>query len=112
MKKTLPPAFTSQFPQGIEIAYAAIPTIGTLQEPLRSQVRQAFAMSMTTVWKTMIGISGLGFLTVFLMREIPMNQNKDDTYGLVDDKHRATVLPLSTISSSESQALHQETDHL
>lgn len=66
----------------MEIAYAVIPMIHNLEEPLRSQVRQAFSLSMSIVWKTMVGISGLGVLTLLLMREVPMNISTDETYGL------------------------------
>lgn len=39
---------------------------------------------------TMIGISGLGFLTVFLLREIPLTRSPDQIYGLVEGKHVAS----------------------
>lgn len=82
LKKRLPPAFVAQFPAGIEIAYAAIPVIRTLDEPLRTEVRIAFAESMAVVWKAMIGFSAAGFLTLFLLREVPMQKHTDETYGL------------------------------
>ncbi|GBE86270.1 Efflux pump FUS6 [Sparassis crispa] len=82
LKRNIPAAFASQFPQGSEIAYSAIPIIPTLPEPLRTEVRVAFASSMATVWKTMIGICGLGFLSVLLLKEIPMLKYTDGTYGL------------------------------
>ena len=47
-------------------------------------MRQAFSKSMSIVWETMIGISGLGLLTLLLLREIPLNQTTDENYGLVD----------------------------
>ena len=56
--------------------------IGTLQEPLRGQVRAAFAESLRVVWQTMIGVSGVGLLSVALMREVPMQKVVDETYGL------------------------------
>lgn len=87
LKKKLPAEFLAQFPQGTEIAYAAIPTIGSLPEPLRSQVRAAFADSMAVIWKTMIGISGLGIITLFFLKELPMNLFTDDSFGL-DEKQR------------------------
>ncbi|OBZ72796.1 putative transporter C3H1.06c [Grifola frondosa] len=89
LKKRLPIDFVAQFPQGLEIAYAAIPQIPSLPEPLRSEVQAAFATSMSAVWKTMIGISGLGFFSVFLLKEIPMNRETDERFGLHDTKRRA-----------------------
>ena len=75
----------AQFPQGIEIAYAAIPIIPTLSEPTRTHVREAFANSLSVVWKVMIGFSAAGFLTLFLLKEVPMQKYTDETYGLRDD---------------------------
>ncbi|KAL7284393.1 hypothetical protein ACG7TL_001683 [Trametes sanguinea] len=82
LKSRLPSDFTSQFPQGLEIAYAAIPSIAGLPEPLRSQVRQAFSQSMATIWEVMIGIAGIGLLSVPLMREVQMQEETDEKYGL------------------------------
>jgi hypothetical protein len=38
LEKKLPVDFVAQFPPGFEIAYAAIPAIKQLEEPLRKQV--------------------------------------------------------------------------
>ncbi|KAH9902443.1 iron permease [Cubamyces lactineus] len=82
LKKRLPEAFLSQFPQGIEIAYAAIPAIRHLEDPLRAEVRDAFAASLSLVWKAMIGFSAAAFVTTLALREVPMQRQTDDTYGL------------------------------
>lgn len=66
----------------MEIAYAAIPLIRDLEEPLKLEVREAFAASLATVWKAMIGFSAAGFVTLFFMREVPMHKTTDETYGL------------------------------
>ncbi|KAJ3487811.1 hypothetical protein NLI96_g3281 [Meripilus lineatus] len=86
LNKTLPPEFISQFPAGLELAYAAIPQIRTLPEPLRTEVRVAFADSMSLVWKVMVGISGLGVLSLLLLKEVEMNSHMDDSYGLEREK--------------------------
>ncbi|TCD64696.1 hypothetical protein EIP91_003770 [Steccherinum ochraceum] len=102
LKKKLPDAFVSQFPQGVEIAYAAIPVIKDLPEPLRTQVRVAFADSMSLIWKSMIGITGLGLISLLFLKEIPMRENTDATYGLEErgdikkgdlEKQDTTVTP-------------------
>ncbi|KAI0648727.1 iron permease [Trametes meyenii] len=82
LKKHLPAAFAARFPAGVEIAYAAIPLVPALPEPLRAEVRAAFAASMAVVWRVMLGISAGGFLTLFLLREVPMHTYTDDRYGL------------------------------
>ncbi len=82
LRRRLPDEFVNMFPEGVEIAYAAIPVIRDLKEPLKSEVRAAFAASLATVWKAMIGFSAAGFVTVFFMREVPMHKTTDETYGL------------------------------
>ncbi|KAF7326942.1 MFS domain-containing protein [Mycena venus] len=84
LKENLPAAFVARFPPGIEIAYAAIPVIRGLEEPLRSQVQAAFSNSMTAIWRTLIGISGLGLLLSLLMKEVPMTTTTDESYRLKD----------------------------
>ncbi len=85
LKKKLPEQFVSSFPQGLEIAYAASPHIETLPEPLRTEVRVAFATSMSMIWKTMVGISGLGIISLFLLKEVEMKGHTDESFGLSND---------------------------
>ncbi|KAJ3555468.1 hypothetical protein NM688_g2562 [Phlebia brevispora] len=82
LKKKLPTAFLSQFPSGAQIAYAAIPYIAELHEPLRSEVRAAFADSLSVVWEVMAGLGGLGIISVLIMKEVPMKAMIDKKYGL------------------------------
>ncbi|KAI0763293.1 MFS multidrug transporter [Trametes elegans] len=82
LKRNLPRAFLQQFPDGVEIAYAVIPLVRGLDEPVRSEVQAAFAQSMATIWKVLAGISGAGFLAAFLLREVPMQTYTDDKFGL------------------------------
>lgn len=102
LKRTLPAAFAALFPSGVEIAYAAIPVIRTLDEPLRTEVKNAFAESMSVVWKVMAGIGGLGFLSLALIREIPMQVATDDRFGLHEgekilDEEKATAVDVSVV---------------
>ncbi|CAL1715143.1 unnamed protein product [Somion occarium] len=89
LKKNLPDAFVSQFPQGSEIAYAAIPIIRDLEEPLRTEVRTAFALSMSTIWKTMIGITGAGILTLPFLQEVELRAHTDEAFGLGEAEKEA-----------------------
>ncbi|QRV88142.1 major facilitator superfamily transporter [Ceratobasidium sp. AG-Ba] len=82
LSRRLPVEFSAQFPGGSDIAFAAIPFIGGLNEPLRSQVRAAFADALGVLWKVLIGISGMGFLSVLLMKEIEMNTETDDKWAM------------------------------
>ncbi|KAF8148433.1 iron permease [Crassisporium funariophilum] len=85
LKKTLPAEYLDTF-GGREVSLAAIPQIRNLPPALQLQVRDAFAASLSLVWKVMIGIAGLGLLTVFLLREVPMLQATDENYGLAEKK--------------------------
>ena len=84
LKSDLPEAFFAQFPEGVQLdtLYAAITTIPSLPEPLRTEIQDAFADSFSVVWKVMVGFCGAGLLSVFLLKEITMLQHTDETYGL------------------------------
>jgi hypothetical protein len=89
LQSNLPPSFLAQLPAGISVAYSAIPSIHSLEEPLKTQVRTAFAQSTRLLWQVMIGISGLGLATVTLMREESMRTDVDEKWGLEGDKNKA-----------------------
>ena len=78
----LPATFLQQFPQGVAVAYSIIPVIPTLEEPLRTQVRVAFAESLAVVWRVLIGISGLGLLASLPMKGLPLHTQVDTQWGL------------------------------
>ncbi|KAI0692615.1 hypothetical protein BC835DRAFT_1356567 [Cytidiella melzeri] len=82
LRHKLPPSFLSQLPAGIAVAYSAIPSIYTLQEPMRTEVRVAFAESTKLLWEVMVGISGIGLATVVLMKEVPMRTDVDEQWAL------------------------------
>ncbi|EIW57867.1 Mfs1.1 [Trametes versicolor FP-101664 SS1] len=88
LKNRLPPAFVAQFPEGIEIAYAAIPLIPTLEPGLRAEVQAAFAASMSKVWFATLGFAAAGAATVFLLSEVPMQKYTDDAYALEEKPGR------------------------
>ncbi|KAG9089342.1 hypothetical protein FS749_001406 [Ceratobasidium sp. UAMH 11750] len=78
----LPAQFSAQFPGGSDIAFAAIPFIGGLEEPLRSQVRAAFADALGVLWKVMVGVAGMGLLSTILMKEVDMKTETDDNWAI------------------------------
>ncbi|KAI0729744.1 iron permease [Fomitopsis betulina] len=82
LHKHLPASFTSQFPQGTEIAYATIPAISSLPEPLRTEVRVAFATSLRTVWEVLLAVSSLGLVASLLMKALPLHSAVDDKWVL------------------------------
>lgn len=51
----------------------------------------------------MIGIAGLGLLSTLLLKEIPMAQHTDDSFGLHEEKRRSddeekTVADVNVVS--------------
>lgn len=84
LRKNLPEGFTANFPDGTAIAYATIPLISQLEEPLKTQVRVAFAESLKVVWEVLGAITGLGLISSFLMRALPLHTAVDEKWGLQD----------------------------
>ncbi|KAI0083281.1 iron permease [Irpex rosettiformis] len=82
--KRLPEAFTSQFPSGAALAYASIPAISKLPEPLRTEVRTAFAESIRVIWQVLTGIAGMGFLSSLAMKGLPLHTQVDERWGIED----------------------------
>ena len=107
--KQLPKAFTSQFPQGVQIAYSIIPTIPHLDDTLKADVRAAFAHATQLVWQVMLGCAGAGLLSVLLMREEKLRTARDQQWDLRDkgilDEKEATegdVTEMSVIREVET----------
>ena len=84
IKQRLPASFTADIAGGTQIAYALIPTIVALPEPLKAQVRGAFADGVALIWRVMAGISGAGLLSCLLMREVPLRADMDETWVIED----------------------------
>lgn len=82
LKRDLPRQFTDPLPQGVAIAYAVIPTIRGLEDPLKDEVRHAFARALQAVWYVMIGVSGAGVLSCLFMREIELRTDMDEEWAI------------------------------
>ncbi|GAA6026165.1 hypothetical protein JCM11491_006596 [Sporobolomyces phaffii] len=93
LNATLPRELLAKLGGGGEIAFAAIPVIKTLPEPLRSQVREAFADSTKTIWQVMIGVAGVAFVFALTLKNIPLSRERDERWGLEEK-------PSSSSSSS------------
>ncbi|KAI0326036.1 iron permease [Cubamyces sp. BRFM 1775] len=101
----LPSSFTAGLPQGVQIAYAAIPQIPALHEPLRTEVRAAFADATQLIWRIMAGISGAGLLSCLLMSEIRLREDSlDEKWGLKDEAttKEGVMSSTATISAEPS----------
>ncbi|GJE88925.1 MFS general substrate transporter [Phanerochaete sordida] len=91
LRAKLPEAFLATLPQGVQIAYSAIPQINALPDGLREEVRGAFAGSVRVIWQVLAGISGAGLLTCFLMEELPLRREMDETWGLQGETDEVVV---------------------
>ncbi|KAF8258921.1 hypothetical protein EI94DRAFT_1814313 [Lactarius quietus] len=89
LKNKLPSSFLAQFPQGAELAFATIPLIPMLEQPLKDEVRRTFGEALKVVWQVMLGIASAGFLSSLGMRQLPLHTNIDQTWGRED-------IPVST----------------
>jgi len=87
----LPPSYLATLPPtGVELAYAIIPELAALSEPLKGEVRAAFAASLKVLWEVMVAVAGIGFLSSLMMKELPLQKVTDEDWGLRDNtnKHR------------------------
>lgn len=108
LAKKLPQAYLDTVPGGTAGAYSSIPLIRGLEEPLKMQVRDAFAQSLRVVWIVMIPFvrsalpscasqrvpthprltrsrppqAGLGFLVALLMKSLALNSTVDENFGV------------------------------
>ncbi|KAF9062266.1 iron permease [Rhodocollybia butyracea] len=82
LQHTLPAHFLSTLPHHTQFTYSLVPLISKLPEALQDEVRLGFSQSLQVVWWVMCGISGVGLLSCFLMDEIPLRTDMDETWGL------------------------------
>lgn len=71
---------------GEAFTYAVIPLIPSLPQPEKDAVRHAFATSLTTIWRVLIVIGGVGFLVSLLMKDVPLHGYKDENWALEEKK--------------------------
>ena len=82
----LPQSYLATLPSaGVELSYAIIPQLGSLSEPLKGEVRAAFADSLKVLWEVMIAVAGVGFLSALIMKELPLQKVMDEDWGLRED---------------------------
>ena len=80
----LPPAFTLTLPHGVSSAVTAVSHIAALPEPLRSQVRVAFADGCRVVWIWMIPLAAVGLATSLGLKGLPLHEEIDSEYGMTE----------------------------
>ena len=80
----MPSSFLQQFPEGVQIAFAAIPLIPTLNEPFKRDVQDTFAEALEVVWQTVLGIAFAGFLGSLGMRQLTLHTQIDEEWSRED----------------------------
>ena len=80
------------------IAYQIIAIIPDLQEPTRSEVREAFADSLIVLWQVMIGIAGLGLLSSLFMKALPLHTQRDEQWALDEPSEKEKTSSLETVA--------------
>ncbi|KAF8486502.1 major facilitator superfamily domain-containing protein [Gautieria morchelliformis] len=88
LKHRLPSDFVSVFPEGTAIAYAVIPLISTMEQPLKDEVRKAFAGSLSVIWRVLIGVGALGLIASLGMKRLPLHTGVDRDWGIAVSDRR------------------------
>jgi MFS family permease len=86
LSKKLPGDFLKQIPGGVSGAYSAIPLIAHLPEPLRTQIRTAFADSIRVIWLVMIPFGGIGLIAALGMQALKLETVTDEQWGIAQKK--------------------------
>ncbi|KAI0311002.1 hypothetical protein OF83DRAFT_1032136, partial [Amylostereum chailletii] len=83
LDKRLPQEFLASLPRsrGSQLAFAAIPLIKGLNEPLKTEVRAAFAGALKVVWEALAGIAAAGLVVSFAMKHFPLHTYVDSEWG-------------------------------
>ncbi|KAH9962046.1 major facilitator superfamily domain-containing protein [Russula compacta] len=84
LKRRLPSSFLQQVPEGVQIAFAAIPLIPTLNEPFKQEVQDTFGEALKVVWQTVLGIACAGFLGSLGMRQLTLHTQIDEEWSRKD----------------------------
>lgn len=79
----LPQTFLARFPKGAQYAYTIIPLIPGLPDPLRAQVKAAFADSIRVIWWVCAALGAVGLVTTMVgMKELGLHVVTDEVWGL------------------------------
>ncbi|KAJ7843717.1 iron permease [Mycena leptocephala] len=109
VKRKFPARFLKELPPSSEFAFAALSRIAKLPEPLQTEVKVAFGQGISTIYRVMIGVAGLGFLCVLFMREVPMRGNVDTKFALKERGERPDVEQVEKQKEDEGEVEHVET---
>ena len=84
------------------MAYSIIPVIPSLQEPLKTSVRVAFAESIRIFWFVLIGVAGAGLASALFMEGLPLQTTTDERWRLQDDTSQTTRVELGRVQRRDT----------
>ncbi|KAI0791722.1 Mfs1.2 [Abortiporus biennis] len=76
------------FPGGANGVYFSIPLISSLPDPIKTEVRIAFAEGLSLMWKVLSGITAIGLLSCILMKGLPLHTEVDENWGIEEGSQR------------------------
>ncbi|GAA5934770.1 hypothetical protein JCM3775_002051 [Rhodotorula graminis] len=87
----LPEAFVSQLGGEVsgDAAYALVAQIAQLAEPIRSEVREAYAETLVVLWQILIGLGGLGFCISLGLKNLALTTEVEASWGVQEKKKEA-----------------------
>lgn len=80
-----------------------IPLLDGLDDQQLDAVRHAFAEGLSTVWKVMVALVGLGFILSLFMRHVNLHTKVDSDWGL--EKGEAKEKRETEMSSSSRETV-------
>jgi hypothetical protein len=84
LKNKLPASFLALFPQGVQMAFATIPVIPLLDQPLKDEVRNTFGIALKLVWHILLGVSIVGLLCNIGIKQLKLHTEVDKDWGVED----------------------------
>ncbi|KAI1791873.1 Mfs1.2 [Ganoderma leucocontextum] len=82
----LPQSVKDTLPGLSNVVYAVVPLIPTMQEPAKDVVRRAFAESLQTVWRILIGVAGVGLIASLGMKALPLHTQRNISLSETGEK--------------------------
>lgn len=83
---TLPPAFLEEIAakthSSSSLGISSIPFIPDLPEPLKREVRVAFAKSCRSVWIALLPMAAVGLLTCFGLKAFELHEEVDEEFAM------------------------------
>ncbi|KAK1218774.1 hypothetical protein PQX77_018519 [Marasmius sp. AFHP31] len=84
LQKRLRPQLIQMLPRTLDLnvdqLYGILPLIRFLPNPPKGELQQVFSDSISTIWMVMTGIAGFGLLSSLLMKDIPLQNVRDDKW--------------------------------